>query len=821
MSTPAGREGASAMASAVAVFLISAAVIGLELALMRCFSIAVWHNFSYLVISTALLGFGASGTLLSFAGPWLDRRFSVAVTVLALLFAVSVSLCFRAAQALPLEPRYVLYSRREALLMLAHHLLILVPFFLAACAIGLSLSHQGGRVHLIYAANLIGGGAGAAFALGLMYLLPAERLLHPMAALAGAAALVWAVNTRRRGLLVPALLVGALLAAGWAFLPLRLRLDAYKTLAQMRLWEEQGNATHLATLQSPRARLDVYDSPLLHQTMFADLTTRSLPPPQVAILADGDLAATVFKIGSPDAAQILDSTPMALAYRLVPAARVLLLGEGGGTDVWLARRMGAVHVTIVQPNPQIVELLRGRLAALGGAALSGPDVTVAVSDPRSFLEQSKERFDIIQLAMTEGMAAGASGLLSLHEDFLLTREGLALCIEHLTGRGMVTVTRGWQSPPRDNVKLFATLLASLDSLGAESPGTRLVQVRNWLAATTLAFAEPVGADRCRLLESAARDLNLDVESAPCAGLLNAEQIHQTEGPEGTGESWFRYADEELLAGRGEGLFRGWAYNIRPPTDDSPYFYNFFRWKSLPRFVQAYGELWMTRLELGYVVLVFALVQALVAGAVLILLPLVRLRSSRGVTGRSATCAFFALLGLGYLMLEMACIMKFTRLLGDPIYAAAGALTSFLVFSGVGSMASARLCPSPRQAVRAGALGAACLAILCLLALDPAISALAGWPLSARFAASVALAAPLAFLMGWPFPNGLTLLQRSNSALIPWAWGTNGFASVAASPLAVMIAIGWGYRSVFALSAALYALAALISPRLPGAARDDG
>jgi hypothetical protein len=76
-------------------------------------------------------------------------------------------------------------------------------------------------------------------------------------------------------------------------------------------------------------------------------------------------------------------------------------------------------------------------------------------------------------------------------------------------------------------------------------------------------------------------------------------------------------------------------------------------------------------------------------------------------------------------------------------------------------------------------------------------------------------------MGWPFPNGLTLLQRSNSALIPWAWGTNGFASVAASPLAVMIAIGWGYRSVFALSAALYALAALISPRLPGAARDDG
>ncbi|MCK4283622.1 MAG: hypothetical protein KAX44_04825, partial [Candidatus Brocadiae bacterium] len=421
------REEPSLLLSVLAVFLISAGVIALQLALMRCLSIARWHHFSYLVISTALLGFGASGTLLAFVGAWLRRRFTVASTVVTVLFALSVTLSFRVAEALPLDPRYVLYSGRQAALMFLYHVLLLIPFLLAATVIGLSLIHFTGRVHLVYGANLIGSGLGGAVAIGLMFLLPPVRLLHVVAAMGVAAAFLWSLSSRRRrrrGLLVLTVLVaGGAVAAEAVRKPLVLRVDQYKALSIMRQWEAQGDARRVLTRFSPRARLDVYESPAQHHTLFVSLTATSLPPPQLSMLADGDSAGTVFKIRSAEEAEILDFTLMSVPYRLVNKPRVLLLGEAGGMNVWLARRMGAGHVTVVQPNPQIVELMRGPLAEMGGEAFSGPDVQVVVSQPRAFLERSRERFDIVQIVTAEGVAAGVSALRSLHEDFLLTRQG--------------------------------------------------------------------------------------------------------------------------------------------------------------------------------------------------------------------------------------------------------------------------------------------------------------------------------------------------------------------------------------------------------------
>ncbi|MHC4789149.1 MAG: hypothetical protein ACYS8K_08125, partial [Planctomycetota bacterium] len=689
MSTGPDRAGSPLALSALALLLLSAAVIALELALMRCLSISRWHHFSYLVISTALLGFGAAGTVLTFAGTWLRRRFATSATVLTLLYALSVGLCFRTAESLPLEARYVLYSWGQAALMFLYHSLLLVPFFLAAMVIGLSLMHFRGRMHLIYGANLVGSGMGAPLALGLMFLVPAVRLLEVVALLGVLAALGWAMTRpgRRAALAALSVLVGGALAATAAWRPLELRLDQYKALSVMRRWEAEGNALHLATRHGPRARLDAYASPLLHQTLFAGLSATGAPPPQLAVLADGAMAATVFRISSADQAEILDHTPMSLAYRFLERPRVLLLGEGGGVNVWLARRMGAERVTVVQANPQLLELLRGELAELGGDVLAGADVRAVASEPRLFLERTPERYDLIQIVTAEGMAAGASSLRSLHEDFLLTRQGLALCFERLSEGGVLSVTRGVQAPPRDNVKLFATLRAALASLGIEVPDFHMVQARNYLAVVSLAFRTPPTEADCRRLLEAAEVLALDIEWAPCGDTDYSRQVNQVEGPPGRPYSYFHRAAIRVLSREREQFFRDWLYNVRPATDDSPYFYNFFRWKALPHLVRAYGEQWLRRAELGYVVLVFVLAEVAVVGAALILLPLLWLRRGAAAGARRApTGAYFLLLGLAFMMLEMTCLLKFTYFLGDPIYAAAVVIGSFLVFSGLGSAA---------------------------------------------------------------------------------------------------------------------------------------
>jgi spermidine synthase len=824
----------------LAVFLASAAVIGLELALMRCLNVAAWHHFSYLIISTALLGFGASGTLLTLFGPALERRFETWCAILTLAFALATPLCFRAAQALPLDPQFSLYSARQAAMLLLYPLCLFVPFLLGAMVIGLALMHLSKHVHGIYGANLVGSGLGGLCITLLMFILPEVKLLHAVVGLIFIAAFLWVacnsrsqhgfmrptnrklgrINLRRRPafpLLLAAAFAAGILLSVEIFSPLSLRIDPYKMLAVVQRWEAQSDATHLLTLHSPRGRLDVYDSPLFHETLFAGFTASSPPPSQLRILVDGNALGTVFKIEDASQAAILDHTLMSVPYRIRERPRVLLLGETGGTNVWLARRFDAQNITVVQGNPQIIQLLTGALSEESGGVLSRPDVTAVATEPRLFLESGATTYDIIQLVHAEGMSVGVSSLLSVNEDYLLTREGLALCLKHLNPGGVLAITRQQQDPPRDNVKVLVTLTEALESLNVEIPSDHIIQFRNYLAVTTLASRTPISTDVCERVLSICRELRLDVEWAPCPGVSYEDQIARVSGPPGESYSYYHYAAQEIFSPRREAFLKDWVYRVDAPTDDSPYFYNFFKWGSIPLFQSVYGSNWFRKLELGYVVVAGVLVELTIVGVLLILLPLLWLKQPKGKKkGRLPTGLYFLLLGLAYMLLEMVFIMKFTRFLGDPILAASGVVSAFLVFSGLGSLASRRFFPRSPRAIAIAAIGIVSLAVCYTFTLDGVFELGAGWPTSIRMFVTILLVGPLSFLMGWPFPNGLACIERKRPTLIPWAWGVNGVASVIGPPVGVLLAVASGFRSVILLAALLYGSAGLIAWTLPGA-----
>ena len=806
----------SILRGAASIFAVSAAVIALELALMRCLSVASWHHFAYLVISTALMGFGASGTLLSLVGERIERNFRDWNWGLILLFALCSPLCFRVAQTLPLEVRYVLYSSTQAAWMVLYHLLILIPFLIGGTLIGLSLMHFRGRVHAIYGANLSGSGAGGALITGCMFLLAPGELLYIVSGMALVVALLWIRPFRGRGRVrgvVWAVLALLLLAEAF-FWPVSTRVDSYKMLATLQRWEKQSSATQLLTRNGPRAHLTVYESPRLHQTLFAGLTAAEAPPEQLMILADGSPAATVFKVDSPEEAEILDHTPMSVPYRLIDRPNVLLLGEAGGVNVWLALRLGAEHVTVVQSNPQIVELMKGALSDESGRVFLRQNVTVVKSDPRLFLERREKRYDIIQLVTTEEMTAGSSGLHSLSEDFLLTTEGLSLCLGHLTERGMLSATRGVQMPPRDNIKLFASLVKALESRGVKESGQHLLQYRNYLAATTLASRTQLRAEVLDQFGKVRERLGLETTWLP-GGKVQANKQNQPGADQRQKMSLARAA-RRILSPQRQKFYESWVYNVRPASDDSPYFHNFFRWDSLWWFAETYGSHWVQRLELGYIVLAFSLVEVAIIGATLILLPLLWLRrKAPAQKGRLATAAYFLSLGLAFMMVEMTYIMEFTRFLGNPIYAAAGMVTAFLMFSGLGSATVRRIAPSPAHAIPIAAVVIAACVALYMGVIRDILPQFASWPTAARVLLAIVIVAPIAFMMGWMFPGGLSMVQEGAPPLVPWAWGVNGFASVAASPAAVLLAIAWGYSNVLITAVALYLLAAAISVKLPG------
>jgi hypothetical protein len=154
------------------------------------------------------------------------------------------------------------------------------------------------------------------------------------------------------------------------------------------------------------------------------------------------------------------------------------------------------------------------------------------------------------------------------------------------------------------------------------------------------------------------------------------------------------------------------------------------------------------------------------------------------------------------------LQRLTLLVGHPLLAAAAGLAGFLFFAGLGSAAAQRLASSRHSGIWVAA-GVAAAALL-YLALSPwLLSLTAGWPTGATALLALFAIAPMATLMGMPFPLGLKRLAATAPAFIPWAWGINGCASVLSALLAALLALHWGLSGVILAGIALYGVAAYL------------
>lgn len=801
------------------IFLISAAGIAFQIGLMRSLSIAKYHHFSYLVISIALLGFGASGTFLTFASASIRRHFPFWSILFIFLLFVSVPASYMFAEKLPLDIRYLLYSGKQVFLLVLYIFLLFIPFFFTGTIIGLSLIYFNENVPVIYGMNLLGSGVGGICSImALSYIQPFD-FPQVVSAVVFLALLVWFASFREymRGRLLSLTVFFVVSGSCLLFLFLSrgndVMIDQYKMISHLDRLSLQSGAKRLLTKNSPRGRIDVYESGQLHQTLFAGLQADVLPPRQLAILIDGEMAGTVFRIQDISGAAILDFTPQSLAYRLINRPNVLLLGEVGGVNVWLAKRFGASKITVVQGNGQLNNLLRNELSDLSGKVYGMPETEVVTQEPHVYVGRTKERFDIVHIVTAEGFAV-TGGLQSLHEDYLLTTETLVKCIGILSDSGMITLTRGTQSPPRDSLKIFGLFVSALEETGVKDPKQHLLLARNYLAANTILAKQPIDNAVVDRFHSLATELLMDAEYFPGIKSEEIDQVNRMEGPKHTNYSYLHYGIIKILSPERKSFFREWVYRISPPTDNSPYFLDFFRWQSLGSFIETYRGQWLQRIEFGYVVLVITFMSAAVFALLFILVPLYWLRTDRDAkTARLSTSLYFLCLGFGFMFIEMVSIQKMTRSLGDPVSATSAAITSVLVFSGIGSLYQKKMQLSPVRRISYAAAGVVVLAVMVPVFLDRLLDLVSGYSIVVRFLAASFSLAPLAFFMGWMFPSGLMIIEKGPQGLIPWAWGVNGFTSVLAAPLSVMLAMSHGFQSVIAAAVLCYVTAVYAAIRM--------
>ena len=696
---------------------------------------------------------------------------------------------------------------------------LVIPFFFAGLSVGVLLKAMTSRAGALYAANLAGSGVGCF--LFVLVITPlggaAVTLLTAFIAALGA----WALaghdggKTVRRVSLGGALLFLGLTAAAF-FAPesvLPVPVAKSKLLAR----ELSLGKKIERTLWSPLCRIDVLP----------------VDPDEKRVYQDGDAPTTIWS-GRKASTFPYDSYFYSLGYLALRGTRpdVLVIGPGGGIDVENALHYKAHSIYAVEINPVTLKMVRRDyrdFSARGRkyAVYEFPQVRPVASEGRAWVRRTPLKFDLIQMTGTDTYAALASGAYVFSESYLYTEQAFREYLEHLKKDGLVAVLRFRFEPARESLKLASIAARALKDEGVRDPGShilvinitiplapaqkKLIGIDEMLYAVTLVKRSPWTAAQVALYEKWIRAVDgkgfrARFGFAPAAG-----------GGKAAGDREYLDFFAAAAAGREAGFYERYPYDVEPITDDLPFFFKFHKWSSLLEGKEKVGKLDYEALAgrdpIGLKILLSLLVFVILAVLVLVILPLFFLPRRGGSPQKGRVFVYFFGIGLGFIFAEVASLQRFVLFLGHPTYSLTVVLFSFLLFMGLGSMVSQGRETRVLTPLRVALALVLLFLVLHVFLLPGLFQAFLPSPEWLRMLVAVLAIAPLAFCMGFAFPLGLRITGKLGDALVPWAWGVNGAASVVGSVLAVILAMAGGFTLVLGLSTFFY-LAALLLPPEP-------
>ncbi len=794
----------------ISLALASASALAYQLLLIRVFSVIQWHHFAYMIISLALLGYGASGTFLSLVRGRIGRWHLPAYVLFIAMFAVTGLPAFLLAQKMAFSPEELLWRPVLIWRLAGLYFLLGTPFFFVAGAVGLAFMGWGRLAGRVYGTDLGGAAAGGLITVGLLWWMEPSRCLEAVSLLAAVAAWAAAVETgcaRRITTLFALVFAAALFLAPKP----SLQLSPYKDLSASL---QVAGARIETTRSSPYGQVTVVSNRTVpfREAPGMGLTKASEPPEQLALFLDGDFASVITRDGGDDAKlAFLRSLPSAAPFAVSRPDRVLVLEAGGGLLALQASLLAPADVVAVERNPDVVDLVSNEYSVFAGGLYAGEPVRVIRGHPRSFLIDDAGGWDLIQLPAPGGLGAGASGLFALSEDYLRTREGLELLLDRLAPGGILAAQAWLSVPPRGSLRLAAGLVEAMRAAGVDSPGRGLVALRSWQMILILVRNGQFTPQDLDALRQFSSDRGFDIV------WYDGMKREESGGVHRMAEPWLYDAFSAFVGGRAEDFFGDYKFDVRPTSDRRPFFNNFLRWSTMPEAIRLLRSGGMPLLEAGYALLFATLLQAILLGAILILAPLLASAARQTVVRRPArstrTLVYFAAIGLAFMLIELSAIHRFILFLEEPIFATSVLVSAFLVFAGVGSLSTGRASTihGLRRLARFGALGVTLFGLGWLLLVGSVTESGGALPMGTKVLLVLIFVAPLAFAMGHLFPSAMTALSVRAPDLVPWAWAVNGCASVVGAVLATVLAMAVGFDGCMLVALALYLLTLVSFP----------
>jgi hypothetical protein len=718
------------------------------------------YHFTFLAVSLAMLGTGAGALIVYMRPDWRERRIDNGLlSVLCVLLALSLLLVTPVLSRLDFG--FNVFDQAFFLQLSAAIAIAALPSLLAGIVVALVIHRHVDVIGRLYAFDLAGASLGALLVVPLLDWIAAPRLLIVLAAAAALSGLLFARERAPVRRVTLGTIVGC--AAAFALSPMTSFFDlphGYNLLPSTVLHTVEWNAL---------ARVYGFSWPESDK-MAAVFYDRVYAP--VPIVNEDD----------PPNWLSLGTGPQSIGYELVEPGPVLIIGGGGGRDIYTALSAGQTRVDVIELNPGIRRVVDNALGHLSKRPYSRDRVSTTIGDGRSVLASRTERYQQIHIGFTDTLTANAAQGFALVENSLYTKEAFHLYFDHLAPGGILNVSRPMILVGEEALRIAILTLAVLEERGIDKPLDHVIVVKGQDIleghnGTTLARLTPFSDAEISRVEALARERGEGV-------------VLSRRG--GTEEPWRSLAAAASL----RAFWERYPLDVSPSTDDRPFFFSMRRLGVTPpsRQIGAYTiDPLTTLLTTGFVLLLLA--------AVTLGVPVLRIRHISRIGGSDAV--YFAAIGTGFMILEITLIQRFVLFLGYPTYSLSVVLFALLLFSGLGSFASSRR-RGHRSIIVPVLVGTVILIAIGAFSLQPVLGRLIDLHLPLRIGLTVVLLAPIGLLLGVAMPAGLRHMEATHSDAVPYAWAINGMASVVASVFGVAIALFFGFAVASLVAALCYA-----------------
>lgn len=776
----------------VGLFIVASSALMYEILLTRIFSVTMWYHFAFMVISIAMFGLTVGAVCVYLYPKFFPRELTkYHLSLYSLLFSVSMVASFVIQLYVPFSfPSGDILSLSVVANWLFCYFIISVPFIFGGICTCLALTRFPMQLSKLYAADLAGAAAGCILIIVSLETTDAPTTLIFIAIFACTGALFFLYGEQFRRLTIAGLfcLVSlSLLAAGHSWFtrqgaPL-LQIKYVKgALEPPSLYEKWNSFSRVKVFGDPDFMFPPFGWGLSPKPV-GDTYVRQL---WLNIDAHANTILTKFD-GDIRAVSYLKCDVTNMAHWIKPNADVLVIGAGGGRDLLSALVFDQKSVLGVEMNPAIVSAVNGPFGEFSGHLDRHPKIRFVVDEARSYVARENDRFDIIQISLTDTWAATAAGAFVLTENSLYTLEGWKIFLEHLTPEGIIAVSRGSAA---ENYRVASLARAALLSLGVTEPENHIAVVKFRTVATTLTSRSPLSAHQLDTLEKVSKEMGFKIAYSPRGG---TDKFYP---PIVKGENTRSFEDRHLI-------------DLTPPTDDKPFFFHMLRPADFFRFWTMSDNLGMGRNAGAVQILLLVIIVVTILTGVFILLPIFAKAGLPVYRKAAPFMVFFAGIGLGFMFVEISQLQRFNIFLGHPSYSLSVVLFTLLLSCGLGSYLTWKV--DTTKSFRPAAVRLAMLlgALLFFGILTPKIiETFQASATEVRVLIAVGILSPLGLFMGMAFPLGMSVASRTHPNLAPWLWGVNGATSVCGSVLALGVALFFGISAAFWIGACCYVVSGI-------------